>query len=405
MPYDWKRYSLNSRCRPSDRTDSYLTGVCYLLTDAMELGLMNNLLKVLFVGFYLFSQPSVGSATESELNGFFKFYDESGNDIFGDIFPITGRVDFGSGLLEIDDFLFFGAPWQTTVVEILEPGTYTRDFDPAFGGTISISGTIPEGTFGAYTIATWNVNEMPAFHAWQPVPTAIGTDYIPVDVDVISDGSPGMLMTYPPFPGFAYAYVFSGGPIGPPKPGITLALNVEGGTTHECTGVEGDEVLVLANVTLFGGAELDSINWTVDGEAAGHGSVLTAQLSLGRHSIESTALTTTGESATRRVEVHVRDTTRPDISVAFLNNQGEEVTVAAPGQVEISITATDLCDPSPAISNGRAVPSFTVENGDILNVNRSLSNLNLPATSLFVDAIARDASGNAITGQNTLILR
>lgn len=366
---------------------------------------MRKILKVLFTGLFLSLQPTTASATESELNGFFKFYDESGNDIFGDIFPITGRVDFGSGLLEIDDFQFFGAFWQTTVVEILEPGTYTRDFNPTFGEPISISGTIPEDTFGAYTIATWNINEMPAFHAWQPVPSATGTDYIPIDVDVISDGSPGMLMTYPPFPGFAYTYVFSGGPIGPPKPGITISLNVEGGTTHECTGFQGDEVIVLANVTLFGGAELNSINWTVDDEAAGHGSVLTALLSLGSHSIEATALTTTGESATRSVEVHVHDTTRPEINVAFLNNQGEEVNVAGPGPIEISITATDLCDPSPEISNGRAVPSFTVENGDIANINESMRNLNLPMTSLFIDAIARDASGNAITGHNTLIIR
>ena len=225
----------------------------------------------------MFSQSTAILATESELNGFFlEFYGDSGNDVFGDTFPITGRVDFGSGLLEIDDFIFFGSPVQTTVVEILEPGTYTRDLDPGFGGTITVSGTIPEGTFGAYTVASWNFNELPAFHVWQPVPTATGTDYVPVDVDVISDGSPGMLMTYPPFPGFAYTYVFSGGPIGPPSPGITLALNVEGGTSHECTGFGVDEVTVIANVSLFGGAELDSIIWTIDGNPAGLGTVLTA---------------------------------------------------------------------------------------------------------------------------------
>ena len=366
---------------------------------------MKILFNVLLMGLFLFTQSTAISATESNLNGFFKFYGDGGEDVFGDTFPITGLVDFGSGLLEIDDFMFFGSPVQTTVVEILEPGTYTRDFDPSFGNTITISGTIPEGTFGAYTVARWNFNDLPAFHAWQPVPTATGTEYIPVDVDVLSDGSPGMLMTYPPFPGFAYTYVFSGGPIGPPKPGVALSLNVEGGTTHECTGFEGDDVIVLANVTLFAGAELDSINWTVDGDPAGQGSVLTVQLSLGEHSIEATALTTTGESSTRSVEVLVRDTERPEINVAFVNSQGEEVIIADPGNIEIIITATDLCDPSPVVSNGRAVPSFNVESGDVVNVNRSLRNLNLPATSLFVDAIARDVSGNAITGQNTLMLR
>ena len=116
-------------------------------------------------------------------------------------------------------------------------------------------------------------------------------------------------------------------------------------------------------------------------------------------------MTTTGQSATKSVEILVRDTTRPEIEVAFVNNRGEEVTIADPGKIEIVITATDVFDPAPVVSNGRAVPTFTVESGTLVTINRSLENLNLPVTSLFVDAIARDASGNAITGQNTLMLR
>ena len=130
---------------------------------------MSKLPEVLVMGLFLFSQPNVASATESELSGFFKFYDSSANDVFEDTFPITGRVDFASGLLEIDDFIFFGAPVQTNVVETLEPGTYTRDVDTSSAGTVTITGTIPSGTFGAYTIASWNFNDLPAFHAWKPV--------------------------------------------------------------------------------------------------------------------------------------------------------------------------------------------------------------------------------------------
>lgn len=144
------------------------------------------------------------------------------------------------------------------------------------------------------------------------------------------------------------------------------------------------------------------INWTIDGEDAGQGIVINPFLSLGVHAVTATATTTTGETGSSSVDVTVRDTTAPDLTISFLNNQGQEIDVAGPGPVEISFTASDICDSSPIVSQGNAIPSFGVTDGDVLHVNASKGNLKLPTTSLRVGAVATDASGNSSSASKTL---
>jgi len=332
-----------------------------------------------------------GNALSANFEGGFNLYDPFGVPISPPI-PITGIVDFDNDILVVDEFFFLGSPVVTNVLEILGPGTYTRTNN---GDTISA--TIGPDQMGAYMLLSWNANEFPVFMGWE----VDSSDTIYTAVDVDGDGIPGMALVSDPFAGFSPVYEFVSEPAGP---GVRLVLSVDGGNVQECTTYEGTEVTINAMPELFGGAVLDSISWTIDGADAGTGATINVILSLGDHEVDAVATITTGETGYASTIVTVRDITRPDLQISFINKQGQEVDVAGPGPVEISMTATDICDPEPIISSGTATPTFGVNNGDVLFINKSKGNLKLPTTSLRVDATATDSSGNASSSSAVLAI-
>jgi hypothetical protein len=297
--------------------------------------------------------------------------------------PITGDIDVNLGTMSIDPWLFFGFNVTTSDVEILQPGTYTRP-----GGNV----TVPLGHIGAHMKLTWNSNEFYALMVWDVTPVGSQEEFRIIDSD--GDGKPGHALTNGPFPGITVYYEFDTPPFGPPGPDVHLILNVQGGTVHECTGSSSAEVTVTAVPVLVGGAVLDSISWVVDGEDAGSGLTNTSTLPLGDHTIEATAVTTTGESDTESVNVTVEDTTRPVVHLAFLDNKGDEVDTASPGKYMISISASDACDPNPEITYTDARTTSSPEDGDVLFVTPNANNLKFPVTAVSVTVSARDASGN-----------
>ena len=332
-----------------------------------------------------------GNSFSANLSGDLKLYDQFGFPIVPPgLFPVTGTVDIDNNVLVIDDFLFFGLNTVTNVQEILPPGSYTREFNG-----IVINATIDPGNIGAYMTIEWNTLEIPLIMGWEV--TSSNTIFTSVDVD--GDGIPGMLITWGPFFGINATYDFTAEPV---VPGVNLALTVVGGTIQECMIPGGSEVTINALPTVFGGAVLDSISWTIDGNDAGTGMVITEFLSLGPKSIQAVATTTTGETATASTTVTIRDTVRPELQIAFIDNQGQQVENAGPGHVEISMTATDICDPNPSIGRATATPASEVLSGDIVQINAGKDNLKLPITSLRVDATAADASGNVTS--NSAIL-
>ena len=118
------------------------------------------------------------------------------------------------------------------------------------------------------------------------------------------------------------------------------------------------------------------------------------------------ATTTTGQSDTESVMVEVKDTIRPLIYLAFLDNQGNEVESASPGKYVINIEITDSCDPDPQITFSSATKTSLVSDGDVLFVSRSSDNLKLPITAVRVDASGKDASGNfAFSASKSLALQ
>ena len=301
--------------------------------------------------------------------------------------PITGEIDIPFNQFVVDPWLFFGIEVITSDTVFYQSGTHTTA-----GGTF----TVPDGGIGANMKITWNANEIWVVMVWNVVNSGGLDSYQIIDSD--GDGSPGHAMTNGPFPGHTVNYEFSATPFGPPAPGINLALNVIGGEDQECTGNSSADVTIMSNVSLIGGAELDSVSWSVDGSSIGAGESITQNLALGNHVVEATAVTTTGEAKTATTAVTVEDTTRPVTVVNFVYRNGQVIDVdnetASPGTYKIDLKVTDTCDPEPVITSAIAEEVTEVDDGDLIRITRRLDNVKINTSAVSVRASGKDASGN-----------
>lgn len=300
--------------------------------------------------------------------------------------PITGDLDSAGNTLQVDPFEFFGTAFNTTSIELLGAGTYTRN-DP---NSAALTATVSPGQLGAYLEFQWGFNNLGTFMVWDVSPTGTGNVYTTADSD--GDGIPGHAFASGAFVGFNMVYDFY---TGDPPPSVEVSINIPGGTTQECNTTDGSNVSLAATVNLGEGTSLGSIDWIIDGASAGSGATVSTFLALGSHSIEVTATATTGESGSAAATLTVQDTTPPDLDVAFLDRAGAAVT-AAPGgsRVTTQITATDICDPAPQ-TGGTLTPVFAVADGDTIRVRSGRVNtVNLPVTALELTGNASDASGN-----------
>ena len=103
------------------------------------------------------------------------------------------------------------------------------------------------------------------------------------------------------------------------------------------------------------------------------------------------------------IPVTVRDTTPPNLDVAFINKAGDPITsIGSKGRVMTRISPSDICDPSP-VTEGTAVPVFGVADGDTIRIKPGkISAVKLPTTAIELSASATDASGNSATGMAVL---
>jgi hypothetical protein len=308
--------------------------------------------------------------------------------------PLTGDYDASAGTLSFDPIFFIGSDVVTNSVELLPVGTHIRS--DGFGGTISA--TVGPGQLGAYVIFEWSFNVFPTFMVWDVAGPVSSQLFTPVDSD--GDGIPGHAFVGGPFPGFTGIFEFL---VGEPGPDIELTLDVTGGTSHECASTNGTVVEINASVSLTGGAELDSISWTVDSIPAGSGTTISPALELGSHNISATALTTTGETDSKSVTVYVVDTTAPVLDVAFIDSRsGAPVThIDRPNVqwIEVHITATDACDANPQTD---AVGGFAVQDGDLLKIQGNNDTVTMTTSEIDLSATATDASGRTSSGTATL---
>lgn len=188
-------------------------------------------------------------------------------------------------------------------------------------------------------------------------------------------------------------------------PRVEVDIDVPGGATQECSVTDGSFVSLVADVQLFNGAELAAVSWVIDGESAGTGESIEPFLTLGSHSISVTAESTTGQLSTARTNVAVRDTTAPDLDLAFIDaRSGEPVSSIDQRNVHNVITrlqASDICDPDP-VTEGTG--GFDVADGGVLKIQSNKNAVTLTTNSLILRATATDASHNSASQEQTLTI-
>ncbi|RMF78341.1 MAG: hypothetical protein D6739_11900, partial [Nitrospirae bacterium] len=339
------------------------------------------------------------TARAGSLSGSAQIYDPSGLP-FGPQGAVHGVLDLDAGTLQLDPIAFPDPYFPLTVTvdaaELLGPGSYTRG-NGAYTFTV---GPNQVGAFLQLRVAFGGTPfPVPAVAVWDVSPTAAGDLYTPVDSD--GDGVPGHRLAVGQFVGFQLALEFTVAP----GPAVSVGLSVAGGATQECSETGGAPVTVAAAVTLTGGAQLASLDWTVDGEAAGQGEAITPFLSLGSHTVSVTATTVGGLTATASASVAVVDTTPPVVEAAFVDPRtGEPVAATSRRRAEhlvVRIRATDVCDPQPVVE---AVGGFAVADGDRLKVKEHGGRVTLQTSTITLSATARDASGNTASAQASLDL-
>lgn len=186
--------------------------------------------------------------------------------------------------------------------------------------------------------------------------------------------------------------------------GLGIEITAEGGFVQECTSPSGAHVELQAEISLFEGAEVISVIWTIDGAFAGEGPAITPVLALGDHSVDIT-LTTTAGSASDSVVISVVDTVSPDVAVAFIDDRTGVVvtTIDRPNvhRVRTGITINDTCDTDPAVE---AVAGLPVSDGDLLTIRGNNKTVVLTTSTVQLSATATDASGNVGTASTALVL-
>ena len=172
-------------------------------------------------------------------------------------------------------------------------------------------------------------------------------------------------------------------------PGIDVSINVEGGTSQQCDEAGGKYVELAATVDLRGGAVLDSIYWTVDGNAADFGESIMPFLSLGTYSISATASGVSGIYDTASISLNVFDTVRPDLSIEFIDTRTGQAVTSVEGRktrfIEVRMSGADVCDADVDVS-GVVNPVYAVTDGEVIKINNKKQKVDLPTTAIEVTA-------------------
>lgn len=186
-------------------------------------------------------------------------------------------------------------------------------------------------------------------------------------------------------------------------PSVNVSLSIEGGYIQECASIGGHNVSATANITLLNGAQLDTIQWTVNGQDAGTGTIISPFLSLGSNTISVTATTVSGPQDTATTTVGVVDRMGPVINAAFIDNRtGTRITsidTKNTSFVGVNMSATDICDGVPSVSG---TGGFALADRDTLKIQGNLDKVELKTSVLQMSVHAVDASNNYSSMYKTL---
>jgi len=334
------------------------------------------------IAFALIGQFSASYAESQSVSGTAVLYDPGGVTVVAPT-PITGTYNTDTQHITIDPWVFFGFAVDSQI-DLLSPGSYT------FPGVLPIN--VGSGQLGGFITTTWAGNIIPHGIVWDVIPYTGGQHFEPIDSD--GDGIPGQKMISGPFVGFTFVYEFDAGA---PAPSIDVSINVTGGVNQQCNETGGTHIELTSTVDLNGGAELASIDWTVDGDVAGSGASITPFLSLGSHSISVTATGVSGIYDTASTNVNVFDTVKPDLAIEVVDTRTGQAVTSINGSgvsfLEVRLNSTDVCDSDVDVA-GAFKPVYAVIGGEVIKIQGNNGDVTLPTTALEVSATATDNSGN-----------
>lgn len=323
------------------------------------------------------------NAETKALTGTADLFDPIGQSIMGIPTVVTGEYDTDTQQITIDPWIFFGLPVNSQI-QVLSPGDYS------FPGVSPIH--VAFGQLGGMITTEWAASIIPHAIVWDVISHPGGQHFEPIDSD--GDGIPGQAMVSGPFPGFTMVYEFD---TGEPAPGIDVEINIAGGSNQQCNEAGGNHVELTATVDLSGGAELASVDWEVDGNAAGSGVSITPFLSLGSHNISVTATGISGVYDTTNTSLQIVDTINPELSVEFIDTRTGEILSSVEGSrvtfVDVRLNGSDICDANVDVA-GVAKPAFDISGDVIIKIQGNNNTVDMPASAIEVTATAVDDSGN-----------
>lgn len=177
-----------------------------------------------------------------------------------------------------------------------------------------------------------------------------------------------------------------------------LSIEIVGSTTLECESDRQAIANLSASVVDSEADPVAYVDWQIEGDVVATSETLSTSLPLGTTLVTATATSSSGVTATASVDVAVVDTTEPEISVAFFDKRGNEVTqIVRNGlhQLRFSVSASDACE-GPVVAD--ASGGVALQDGDELAIHATQEDVILGATEFIVISAASDLSGNeAIT--------
>ena len=307
---------------------------------------------------------------------------------------------------------FFGFLWTAHDIRVFTEGAYTFDTSCTgaqiaagitnCGGGAPLTLIVGPGQLGLHGLWDWaastDIDVAIVWNFFDTFPTTGLQIWNLASTDGNGDGVPGIPMVDGPFPPFNVNYNLN---MDPPfdLSGVSVAIDVIGGTAQECTETGGSTVTMEAETTLFGDEVLSSIEWTIDDAHAGFGETISPFLELGSHAVEVLATTTSGATSMDSETVNVADTSPPTVDAAFFDSRsGNPISVISRNGahfVTTNFSAADVCDPDPQ-SEG-VVTAFEVESGDTIKIQGNKNTIQLETSTLELSVTGTDASGNART--------
>lgn len=183
-----------------------------------------------------------------------------------------------------------------------------------------------------------------------------------------------------------------------------VALDVMGGTQQECNSHSGNAVNLNANVSNTTGINVSSINWLINGVAAGTGSSIQPTLGLGTHNVDVNVQTDDGNTTSASQTVTIEDTTPPTVEPAFLNpftgvNVTEINTLFT--FLQSNFNVSDTCDASPTTDG---VMGASATDGSYFWVTGFNGGVRLDTDFLNLKVFATDLSGNISSNEVNLTI-